>query len=224
MGKVEVRAVIKYFCKKGMSPKETHDNIKNLGDHSPSYSMGKWAAEFRRESVEDYKWSGTLKRLSQTKMLSFCSLIMCDRRSLCDIARQIGISFGAVQSILAYILGMSIVSARWVFRMLTKNQKSRLDISKYLLSLWRWLRNLWIELWLKMRIGSITLILRPKSRVCSGSTLAHLLLRNVRVFSAGNVMTSIFWEKPTDLDLHCLPFSIWSCINTLDQVIWLAEN
>ena len=31
-----------------------------------------------------------------------------------DIARQIGISFGAVQSILTDILGMSKVLARWV--------------------------------------------------------------------------------------------------------------
>ena len=59
------------------------------------------------------------------------------RRSLCYITRQIGISFGAVQSILTDILGISKVSARWVPRMLTKDQKkSRLDISKYLLFLY----------------------------------------------------------------------------------------
>ena len=51
------------------------------------------------------------------------SLIMCDRRSLCDIARQIGISFGAVHSILTDILGMSKVSARWVLKLLTIDQK-----------------------------------------------------------------------------------------------------
>ena len=28
----------------------------------------------------------------------------------------------------------------------------------------------------------------------------------------------------TDLDLHCLPLSLWIYINNLDQVIWLAEN
>ena len=31
-------------------------------------------------------------------------------------------------------------------------------------------------------------------------------------------------KKPTDLDLHCLPFIMWIYINNLDQVIWLAEN
>ena len=30
--------------------------------------------------------------------------------------------------------------------------------------------------------------------------------------------------KPTDLDLHCLSFSMWIYINILDQVIWQAEN
>ena len=65
MDKVEVRAVIKYFCKQGMYPKEIRDNfIKSLGDESPSYSMvKKWAAECRRgrENMEDYEQFGHLK-------------------------------------------------------------------------------------------------------------------------------------------------------------------
>ena len=61
---------------------------------------------------------------------------MCDRRpDLRGIASEVDISFGAVQTILTDILGMSKVSARWVPRMLTDDQKRcRLDISKYLLS------------------------------------------------------------------------------------------
>ena len=57
-----------------------------------------------------------------------------------DITSEVGISFGAVQSILTDILGMSKVSARWVPRMLTEDQKrSRLDISRIsLVSLWGW--------------------------------------------------------------------------------------
>ena len=30
-------------------------------------------------------------------------------------------------------------------------------------------------------------------------------------------------EKPADLDLHCLSFSMQICIGHLGQVIWLAE-
>ena len=77
------------------------------------------------------------KKLLQTKMLSLCSLIMCDRRrSLHNIARQIGIRFRAVQCILTYFR-KSKVSPRWVPRILTKDQeKSRLGISsKYLVSM-----------------------------------------------------------------------------------------
>ena len=55
---------------------------------------------------------GTLKGLQQIKTLS---LIMCNRRrSLHDVASQIGINFGPVQSILTNSLEMSKVSARWV--------------------------------------------------------------------------------------------------------------
>ena len=64
---------------------------------------------------------------------------MCDRREkkLREKARQIYMNFGTVQHILTDILGMSKVSARWVPRMLTKDQKkSRLGISKYFLSLY----------------------------------------------------------------------------------------
>ena len=144
MDRVEVRAVIKYFCKKGnCPPKEIHDNfIKTLGDESPFYStVRKWAAEFRRGrmSLEDYERPGRPKVVATDENVEHVhSLIMCDRRrSQRDIAGQIGISFGAVQSLLTDILGRSKVSARWIPRMLIKDQKkSRLDISKYLLSLY----------------------------------------------------------------------------------------
>ena len=48
---------------------------------------------------------------------------------------EVGISFGAIQSIFTDILGMSKVSARWLPQMLTDDQKrTRLNISRYLLS------------------------------------------------------------------------------------------
>ena len=48
--KLEIRAVIKYFCKKGMPPNEIHEDfMETLGKEPPSYStVKKWAAEFKR--------------------------------------------------------------------------------------------------------------------------------------------------------------------------------
>ena len=61
---------------------------------------------------------------------------MCDRmRDLRSIDSEVGISLGAVLSILTNILGMSKVFARWVPRKLTDDQKrTQLDNSRYLLS------------------------------------------------------------------------------------------
>ena len=53
------------------------------------------------------------------------NLVMCNRRrDLRRTASEVGISFGAVQIILTDMLGMSNVSARWVPRMLTDDQKT----------------------------------------------------------------------------------------------------
>ena len=50
MEKLEIRVVTKYFCKKGMPPKEIHEDfMETLGKESPSFStVKKWAAEFKR--------------------------------------------------------------------------------------------------------------------------------------------------------------------------------
>ena len=42
MEKLEIRVVINYFCKKGMPPKEIHEDfMETLGKESPSYSTVK---------------------------------------------------------------------------------------------------------------------------------------------------------------------------------------
>ena len=90
--------------------------IKTLVEF-PSYSiLKKWAAEFRRgrESVEDYDRSERHEEATTDENIELV-VSLCDRRrSLHDIARQIGTGFGAVKSVLVDILGMSKVSARWV--------------------------------------------------------------------------------------------------------------
>ena len=49
MEKLDIRAVIKYFCKNGMPLKEIHEDfMETLGKESPSYStVKKWTAEFK---------------------------------------------------------------------------------------------------------------------------------------------------------------------------------
>ena len=57
MEKVEIKVVIKYFCRKGKHPKEIHEDfIETIGKESLSYSTVKtWAADFKRgrESADD---------------------------------------------------------------------------------------------------------------------------------------------------------------------------
>jgi hypothetical protein len=57
MEKIEIRAVIKYLCNKGMSPKEIHEDFMNtLGMGIPSCrTVKKWAFEFNwgRKSIGD---------------------------------------------------------------------------------------------------------------------------------------------------------------------------
>ena len=124
-----------------MSPKKIQEDfMETLEKGSPSYgTVKKCAADFRRgrESIEVNERSEHPKEATKDENTEIVhTLVMCDRkRNLRDIASEVGISFGAVQSVLTNILGMSKISDRWVSRMLIKDQKrSRLNISRYLLS------------------------------------------------------------------------------------------
>ena len=89
--------------------------------------MNKLKAEFERgrESVEDDGWSGRhVDTTANEKIKVVHTLVICERRlDLQRIPSKVGRSLGAVQSTLTNILGMSKVSARWLPRMLTNDQK-----------------------------------------------------------------------------------------------------
>ena len=63
-------------------------------------------------------------------------MVLEDKRlSIQQKADKMGISYGSVQGVLVDTLGMSKLSAKWVPRMLTPDQKiARHDISKELLA------------------------------------------------------------------------------------------
>ena len=75
--------------------------------------MKNLAAEFKRgrESIEDDARSGRLKDTTTDENVEIVhGMVMCDRRrDLRTIASEVGIRFGAMQTILTYILGMSKV-------------------------------------------------------------------------------------------------------------------
>jgi hypothetical protein len=118
MENVEIRAVIKYLCKKGMPPKEIHEDFMyTLGKESPFYNNVKtWAGEFKRgrESIRDNERPWRPKEAANDETAEAVhDLVMCDRRrDLRSIVWEVGINFGSVQAILIDVYGMSKVSAR----------------------------------------------------------------------------------------------------------------
>uniref|UniRef100_A0A3B5BAW3 Mos1 transposase HTH domain-containing protein n=1 Tax=Stegastes partitus TaxID=144197 RepID=A0A3B5BAW3_9TELE len=140
MDKKEARAVIKDLHKKGMTAKEIHKNMRNaLGEHSPCYStVKKWVADFKRgrESTSDDPRSGRPKSATTHGQVETIHLmVMNDRRvTVQHIAESMDISVGSVHAVLTDVLGMSKLSARWVPRMLTPDQRlRRMEISRTLL-------------------------------------------------------------------------------------------
>ncbi|XP_076044748.1 histone-lysine N-methyltransferase SETMAR-like [Oratosquilla oratoria] len=128
MEKIEYRAVIKYLHLKGMSPSEIHkDMVQTLGENSPSSTVKRWVAEFKRgrDSVKDEPKSGRPSTVTTSENIDHVlEMVMEDRRlSSCQIATRMGISQERAVNILTNELGMSKVSARWVPRLLTPDQK-----------------------------------------------------------------------------------------------------
>ena len=122
---------------------------------------------------------------------------MCQRRrDQRSIASEVGIHFGAVQSILTDILDMSKVSARWVPRMLSDDQKrTQLYISRYSLSHYEDDSSDFIE---RVEDDTWAHDFDPESKMQSkqwkhpGSPPPKEFMR---VHSAGKVMASIFWHS-----------------------------
>ena len=101
MEKQEVRAVIKYFYIKGLSPQEILTDMKEtLGESAPAYStITKWYAEYKRgrSSCEDsHRCGRPSTAVNEETAEKVNKLVMNDRRLTVDfIAESIGISAGS---------------------------------------------------------------------------------------------------------------------------------
>ncbi|XP_071084006.1 protein GVQW3-like [Haliotis cracherodii] len=129
MEKQEKRAVIKYLYKKGLTPNAIYeDMLSTLGEDAPSYATVKrWVAEFKRgrSSTYDEPRPGPPVVSSTPEMVQrILDIVMDDRRvTQRQIANLVDISQERVHFILTDILGMHKVSARWVPKLLTADQK-----------------------------------------------------------------------------------------------------
>ena len=129
MENLQHRAVMKYLWQKGLSPKEIHEDMtKTLGKSSVSYSsVKKWIAEFKqgRDSIKDDDIPGRPISVRHAETVAKVhNLIMADRRlSIRFMANEVGVSHTTILAILTEDLAMRKLSARWVPKLLTVDQK-----------------------------------------------------------------------------------------------------
>jgi [histone H3]-lysine36 N-dimethyltransferase SETMAR len=127
--KFEQRAVIKFFSKLGKNATEIEADLKKVYGEStlPYRTVAWWVAEFRRgrESLEDDPRSGRPpSAVTDENIQKAEKLVKEDRRiKVKQLEEALGIGAPAIDAILHDHLGLSKLCARWVPRLLTREQK-----------------------------------------------------------------------------------------------------
>ncbi|KAG5333431.1 SETMR methyltransferase, partial [Acromyrmex heyeri] len=132
MEKEQYRSVIRFLFLDGKTCEEIKTKLDAVyGNSSPSMTTVRyWFNEFKRghSSVFDEERPGRPPRH-----------VLADRRTkVYEVAEAVGVSYGTAFNILHDNLGMKKLSARWVPRLLTvDNKRMRLSISKQCLELFK---------------------------------------------------------------------------------------
>lgn len=144
MDKVEIRAVIKYLVKKGLTVTAIKTDMDDvLGQESPSLqTVNKWALMFKRgrQGCEDDPRSGRPSTSVTPEIVKkIQDIVLADRRvKVRQVAEATGISIERAHHVITNVLNMNKVSARWVPRLLSVEQKRvRKDISIQCLGLFK---------------------------------------------------------------------------------------
>ena len=140
MNNLKFRAVIEFLVLEGKQPQKINERMnKAYGRSAPSYNtVKKWAAEFKRgcQSLED---DARQCRPSEAVTPEICQevedMVRKNRRiKVCEIAHDLEISVGSVETILHENLCMAKLTTQWVPRLLTDSmKKARADGCKELL-------------------------------------------------------------------------------------------
>lgn len=214
MDKIEQRAVIKYLFKKGLTPKNIHNDMtETLGESAPSYTtVKKWVAEFKRgrESIEDDPRSGRPTTSTTPENIhKVCDLILENRRlTIKEIADTIGISYERTQNIIINELGFSKVSARWVPRLLSVEQKRiRLTNSRDCLEMFEADPQDFMDRFVTMDetwVHHYTPESKQQSKQWKRSD-EPTPKKAKTILSAGKVMASVFWDSRGVIMVDYLP-------------------
>lgn len=204
MDKVEYRAVIRYLFLKGNSPTQIKTEMDIVyGDSSPSFTTVKfWAAEFKRgrTSLGDEERSGRPRTATTDENIAQVhQMVLDDRRiKVRELAEVMKMSKERICNILTEELGMRKLSARWVPRLLTVDQKrTRMNISKAMLAM---LRRCKSEFWRRLVTVDETWIhhYTPETKIQSKQWTGkgESAPKKAKVVpSAGKVMATVFWDS-----------------------------
>ena len=131
--KIGDRYVIQYFHLKGISPTNIKAELySTLGESAPQFiPIMYWVVEFKcgPTSCQDEHRSGRPNKMTMTDMVKkIHKMVLDDRRlKICKLADMVGISKSTVHRILTENLDIRRLSARWVPRLLTMEQKQRCE-------------------------------------------------------------------------------------------------
>lgn len=204
MEKEQYRSVIRFLFLEGKSRSEIKNRLDTVyGDSSPSMATVKnWFNEFQRgrTSVFDEPRPGAPKTATTDENVKkVLDLVLADRRlKVRELAECMGISKDRVGYILHEILGMRKLSARWVPRLLTpENKWKRETVSEQCLEL---LRRNSTEFFRRFVTVDETWIhwYTPETKEqskqwCLPSERAPKKAKTV--LSAGKVMATVFWDS-----------------------------
>lgn len=204
MEKEQYRSVIRFLVLEGKTRSEIKDRLDAVyGDSSPSMATVKnWFNEFvrGRTSVFDEPRSGAPKTAATDENVKkIHDLVLADRRlKVREIAKTVGIAEGTVHHILHEELGMRKLSARWVPRLLTpENKRNRETTSASCLALFQrnpaeFLRRFVTvdETWIHWYIPETK---EQSKQWTSPDERAPKKAKTVP--SAGKVMATVFWDS-----------------------------
>lgn len=204
MEKSEFRVLIKHYFLRGKTIKETEDRLKKYyGDSAPSHGMvHKWFTEFRcgRTSTKDAERPGRPNDVTTEEMVNkIHDIVLDDRRvKVREIAEIVAISNDTVIRILHDHLGMKKLSARWVPRLLTVDQKRiRVKISKQSLELFKRNSSEFLRRFVTVDeswIHHYTPEMKEQSKQWT-SAGERAPKKAKTVPSAGKVMATVFWDS-----------------------------